>query len=227
MRALLTAVVVCALCGGAWAADVVVEETPDAGPVAASPTFDGTLELKWDNGTRRWSWAWYTGAGCWAANDFDLSTISTYRTVKKMKFYTRDDWPNGRWDGIRVAFFDFRGSIPGSKLWPTAAGGYFFRPSGLHGHVWVEINVGWTCPTTAFVAAEEQFYNYPNCDPYAVDNNPTFLRHSWHYYQGTWEYVSLPAQYGPYYNVMIRVVVNDETVNVTPTSLGRVKALYH
>jgi hypothetical protein len=144
-----------------------------------------------------------------------------------MRFYTRDDWPDRGWDGFPVAFFDFRGSVPGSRLWPTSARGYFFEPSGLHGHVWVEINIGWTCPTTAFVAAEEQFYNHPNADPFAVDNNTVFMRHSWQYYGGQWSRVEFPPPYELYRNVMIRVVVDNETVAVKPTSLGRVKALYY
>jgi len=209
----------------AFAADYVAEGPGDPGAIMPSRA-DGTLELKWDNGTRRWSWAWYTGAGSWAGNDFDLSTLSTYRAIRKIRFYTRGNWPNNRWDGFRVAFFSFGGGIPGSRLWPTASPGYYFRPSAPTGHIWIDINIGWTCPTNAFVAAEEQLYNYPNCDPYAVDNNPVFLRHSWHYSGGNWEPVNFPAQYGPYYNVMLRVVVDDEAVTVTPTSLGRVRALY-
>jgi hypothetical protein len=112
-------------------------------------------------------------------------------------------------------------------LWPTAGGGYFFKPSGLEGHVWVEINVGWTCPATAFIAAQEQFYNWPNLDPWAVDSNPTFLRHSWQYYGGVWSPLSSAnIEIAPYYNLMLRVVVDNETLTVAPSSLGRVKALY-
>ncbi len=213
--------------GGAWSADCIVDGGPAAFAVSEAAGSDGTHELKWDNGTRRWSWAWYTGADTWVGNDFDLSTLSSYRAIRKIKFYTRDDWPNHGWDGFRVAFFDFRGSVPGSRLWPTSGSGYFFKPSGLHGHCWVIINIGWTCPATAFVAAEEQFYNYPNCDPYAVDNNTVFMRHSWRYLSGKWEPISFSPPYDAYRNVMLRVFVDDETVNVSPTSLGRVKALYY
>jgi hypothetical protein len=211
----------------AWGADCVVEGS--VGDAVASAAFeaDGTLELKWDNGNRRWSWAWYTGAGSWVGNDFNISTLSSYRAIRKTKFYTRDNWPNAVWDGFRVAFYDFPGSVPGSRLWPTSGGGYFFKPSGLHGHVWVEINIGWTCPTTAFVAAQEQLYNYPNCDPYAVDSNTNFMRHSWRYYAGQWSPVEFSPPYHQYRNVMIRVVVDNETLAVKPTSLGRVKALYY
>ena len=215
---------VSAAAAGVWAADAAV----DGGAYAAAPRVaactDDTLELGWDNGTRRWNIAWYSGAGAWVGNDFNLSTISAYRALSKIKFYTRSNWPNAQWDGFRVGVFDFSGSVPGSLLWPTG-GGYFFKPSGLSGHVWVEVNVGWTCPATAFVAAQEQFYNWPNCDPWAVDSNPTFLRHSWQYYGGSWSTISSP-NIAPYFNLMLRVVVDNETLALKPASIGRVKALY-
>ncbi len=212
---------------GAWSADCIVDGAPLRYTAPAPAGSDASLELTWDNGTRRWSVGWYTGADAWVGNDFDLSTISGYRAIGKVKFYTRSNWPNSQWDGFRLAFFNFRGSVPGSRLWPTASGGYFFKPSGLQGHVWVECPVGWTCPSTSFVAAEEQFYNWPYCDPWTVDNNPTFRRHSWNYYAGQWGPLSqVNVEISPYYNLMLRVVVDDETVGVAPTSLGRVKALY-
>jgi len=139
----------------AWGADCVVEGgTGDAVTLAAYGT-DDQLELSWDNGARQWSMAWYTGAGSWVGNDFDLATISTYRALEKVRFYTRDNWPNAQWDGFRVGIYTFA-SVPGSLMWPTSGGGYFFKPSGLHGHIWVEINIGWTCPTDARRCARER-----------------------------------------------------------------------
>jgi len=208
----------------AWGADFVVETVPSAPAVREAAATDDAVELSWDNGTRQWSMAWYTGAGAWVGNDFDLATISTYRAVEKVRFYTRDNWPNAQWDGFRVGFYDFKGAVPGSRLWPTSGVGYFFKPSGLHGHVWVEINIGWTCPTTAFVAAVEQFYNHPDCDPFALDSNRTFRGHSWQYYEGQWK---PNTGYQGYRNVMLRVIVDNSTLAVTPTSVGRVKALYY
>jgi hypothetical protein len=205
------------------AADFVVEPAPPAtgGDV---PAYDATMELKWDNGTRRWSIAWYTGAGAWVGNDFDISTISTYHAIEKVRFYSRDNWPNTGWDGFRVGIYNFS-SVPGSLLWPTAGGGYFFKPSGLQGHIWVDIAIGWTCPSTAFVVAVEQYYNYPNCDPYALDTNTTFQRHSWQYYQGSWSPLEV-ASFPEWRNLMLRAVVNNSTLGVAPASLGRVKALF-
>lgn len=222
-RMLALGVAVLASVLAAAAADVVVEGAPGAPGPACEPARDAQVELSWDNGTLSYSIAWYTGAGSWVGNDFNISTISTYRAVEKIRFYTRDNWPNSQWDGFRVAFYNFS-AVPGSMLWPTGGGGYFFKPSGLNGHIWVDIKIGWTCPATAFVAAVEQFYNYPNMDPFALDTNLTFLQHTWQYYGGSWS----PLNVGtiPYRNLMLRVVVDNETLAVGPASLGRVKALY-
>jgi hypothetical protein len=227
MKGVVLCLAAASAAAGVWAADAAVDGGAYAAAPAVAACTDDTLELGWDNGTRRWNVGWYTGAGSWVANDFDLATISTYRALSKIKFYTRSNWPNAQWDGFRVGVFNFSGSVPGSLMWPTGGGGYFFKPSGLSGHVWVEINVGWTCPVTAFAAAQEQFYNWPNCDPWAVDTNPTFLRHSWQYYGGSWSPLSSASiEIAPYYNLMLRVVVDNETLGVAPASLGRVKALY-
>lgn len=211
--------------GAAWGADCVVEQAPAAGSVCAAAATDDQLELSWDNGTRRWSLAWYTGADAWVGNDFNLSTISAYRAIEKVRYYTRDDWPNTQWDGFRVAIYNFS-AVPGSRLWPTSGSGYFFKPSGLHGHIWVDVAIGWTCPSAAFFAAVEQFYNYPGCDPMAIDANPTFRGHSWQYYQGQWGPFE-QFNIAPYRNIMVRVVVDNTTLHLTATSMGRVKALYY
>ena len=64
------------------------------------------------------------------------------------------------------------------------------------------------------------------CEPFRIDDNPTFLGHSWIYLQGSWNPFK-QANIAPYRNVMIRVVVNNSTLGVAPESLGRVKALYY
>ncbi|NIT36337.1 MAG: hypothetical protein GTN49_07530 [candidate division Zixibacteria bacterium] len=217
-----------------WAADVAVDGGPSsAAPAFASPTAcdQATMELMWDNGQRRWSLAWYTAAGIWVGNDFNLSTLKTkYTKILKYKYYTRGAWPNKGWDGMRFAFYNFVGGVPASMLWPTSGGGYFFKPSaGIEGHIWVEFDVNWNCPSPAFVAAQEQFYNHPNCDPWSVDNNLTFSGHSWLYSQGTWSKYQVSGVSAPYRNVMVRVWVEPgiEFPGVAPSSIGRVKALYY
>ena len=222
------------VCAGAWAADVAVDGGSYAAPAYAAPTpYDqATMELKWDNGLRRWSVAWYTGAGSWVANEFNVSTLKTkYAKILKYKYYTRGAWPNEGWDGMRFAFYNFVGGVPASMLWPTSGSPYFFKPSaGIQGHIWVEFDVNWTCPSRTFVAGQEQFYNNPNCDPFSVDNNTTFMGHSWKYYEGAWAlYESTSPGFGPYRNLMIRVWVEPgiEFPGVAPSSIGRVKALYY
>jgi hypothetical protein len=233
-RWVVLALGVLAVSGAAWAVDAAVEGgyAGGAAGIYAPHGFDqSTLELKWDNGTRRWSVAWYTGAGAWVGNDFNVSTLKTsYVKILKFKMYTRDNWPNQSWDGFRIGFYNFGGGVPGSMLWPTSGTGYFFKPSGAGGHVWVETDINWTCPSTRFVACEEQFYNWPNCDPWGVDNNPTFLAHSWNYYGGTWGPLSTASiDIAPYYNLMVRIWVETgvEFPGVAPSSIGRVKALYY
>lgn len=207
--------------GGALGADVVVEGGASPPRAVAASETDDQLELKWDSGTHRWNMAWYTGADTWVGNDFNLSTISTYRAIEKVRFYSRSNWPNIGWDGFRVAIYDFKGAVPGSLLW----GPKFVVPTGATG--WKEFSVGWTLPSGVdkFVAGQEQFYNYPNCEPFLLDNNPTFLRHSWRYVSGLWRPMS--SSVDPYRNLMIRVIVNNATLALTPTSIGRVKALYY
>ena len=218
------------VCGAAWAVDAAIEggHSPAAGVYAPPARDQSTLELAWDNGTRRWSVGWYTGAGSWVGNEFDASTLKTsYVKILKFKMYTRDNWPNQGWDGFRIGFYSFGGGIPGSMLWPTGGSGYFFKPSSGTGHVWVECDIDWTCPSVKFVACEEQFYNYPTCDPFSVDINDTYLGHSWEYYGGTWGPLSTSGD--PYQNLMVRVWVEtgQEFPGVAPSSIGRVKALYY
>ena len=218
--------------GSSWGADVALDGGGNAahGFMAAAPYNPATMELAWDNGLRRWSIAWYTGSDSWVGNDFDASTLkTTYAKILKYKYYTRGNWPNEGWDGMRFAFFSFKGGVPGSMLWPTSGSPYFFKPSGgIQAHIWVEFDVNWTCPSVKFVAAQEQFYNYPTCDPFSVDNNTVFRGHSWEYYEGSWS--PFESSTDPIYrNLMIRVWVEPGQTfpGVAPSSIGRVKALYY
>ena len=222
MKSVLAFVVTASLAAAAWGADCVVER---AAPTVAAPepaATDDTLELKWDSGTVRWWLAWYTGADTWIGTEFDISTISGYAAIQAIKLQARSDWPNGKWDGFRLGIFNFAGGVPGSLLW----GPKFVVPTGSTG--WKEFSVGWTLPfgVTRFLPGMEQYYNFPNCEPFGIDNNPTSMGHSWQYMRGSWapfESMSI----APYRNIMIRVIVSNSTLAVTPTSIGRVKALYY
>lgn len=201
-----------------WGADLAVEVAAPQ-PAAAEPPAPATPEtheLKWDSGNRGISLYWYTGAGSWVGNDFDISTIATYNTIRYIRMFTTGSY------GMRYGIFGF-GAIPGSLLW----GPYFYRPTTGSGWRWVDVPVNWTLPpaTRKFVAAAEQYYNYPYCDGFALDNNPTFMWHSWQYYQGAWSPMEGYPSY-PYRNLMLRVVVAADNADVAPMSFGRVKALY-
>lgn len=222
MKSVLAFVVTASLAAAAWGADCVVERTAPT-PAAPDPEgTDDTLELKWDSGVLRWSMAWYTGRDAWVGNEFDISTLSGYRAVHAIKLYTRSDWPNVGWDGFRLGVFNFAGGVPGSLLW----GPKFVVPTGSTG--WKEFSVGWTLPsgTNKFLPGMEQYYNYPTCEAFSIDNNPTSLGHSWMYSSGSWAPFR-QTSIAPYTCLMIRVIVNNSTLAVTPTSIGRVKALYY
>jgi hypothetical protein len=188
----------------------------------------GLYELGYDTGSKALQLAWYTGAGFWVGNDFDVSTLKTkHNIVREIKYFTSPHWPNGRYDGFRIALFEFSSGLPGAKLWPTSTEGRFVKPAGDEGFktFWVNYYLG----TKKFVAAVEQFYDYPDCDPYYCDGNATFLAHSWQKEpEQNWVPLAGKNPY-PYRNLMLRVIVRIcfSDIGVTPTSLGRVKALYY
>jgi hypothetical protein len=217
--------IIALLAAGVWAADLDAKEFTAGPNIVTSPGYDDTRELIWDNGGGRWWLAWYTGAGSWVGNDFDISTIKTYGGIKFIRYRTSPTWPNTGWDGFRFGVYSFAGGIPGSMMWPTSGGGYFFVPTGPEG--WKECAVTWVLPSGVrkFVAAMEQFYNNPNCDPYIVDSTTVFCGHCWQYYEGAW---SEHQGYQGYKNVGLRVVIdNEQNPAVIPMSAGRVKALYY
>ncbi len=212
------------LSGAAFGAEYVIgaEEGTAADPLPR----DREYELKWDTGVPRYSICWYTGAGSWVVNDFDVSTLkSSHVLLTRLGVYSQSAWPNRRWDGFRIALYAFH-RIPGAMIWPESGRPKFVKPSGPKGWKW--FNVNWVLPGRhhAFMAGMEQYYDYPNSDPFSVDDNPTFRAHSWHRYQGVW--CIFPFGW-LYRNIMIRVYV--ETGHTFPgvqsTSIGRVKALYY
>jgi len=223
MRKLRAALLATFLCvGGAWGADYVVERVPEAAATQGSAGYDTEFELKWDDGRPTWFMTWRTGAGSWVANDFDISTLHVGWWIKTIKVMTGASWPNGRWDGFRLGVFTFSGGLPASRL----HGPKFVKGSGA-GYRWCGFNFGmyeWALlGHKRFVVAVEQYYNHPDCDPYVLDANRTFQRHSWQYQGEKWEPL---VGYWGYRNLMLRVVIND-LMAVAPASVGRVKALYY
>ncbi len=197
------------LAAGAWGADYVVERAPYS---------DATVELKWDSGTVSMYLYQTVGENLWLGNDFDIATISTYSHLRTVRLNASAN--PGPWNGARLGVYAFAGGAPGSLLWgPTLVVG---TKEG-----WNDFNIGWTLPkgVTSFLAAVEQYYDYPNNDSIAVDDVRTPTGHTWIYFYTFWRKFNSPSGYS---NVMVRVVMDDEHPHaVVPMSLGRVKALYH
>lgn len=211
------------LCAAAvWGADVTAEVVSSGAEAVALPAYDGEFELKWDDGRPTWSMIWVKGADSWVGNGFDISTLGGSWWIKTIKVMSGASWPNGQWDGFRLGVFTFSGSLPG----PLLHGPAFVKGSGA-GYGWCGFDFGmwaWSLyDYKRFVIAVEQYYNYPDCDPYVLDGNPVFQGHSWQCQGGKWEPLIGMAGYR---NLMLRVVISD-LMAVGPTSLGRVKALYY
>ena len=206
----------------AWGADVAAEVVSSGTEAVELPAYDAEFELKWDDGRPTWFMSWNTGADSWVGNDFDISTLGASWWIETIKVMSGASWPNGRWDGFRLGVFTFSGGLPGSRL----HGPRSVRGSGA-GDRWCGFNFGmWEWALGGhkrFVVAVEQYYNHPNCDPYILDGNRRFQGHSWQCQGGKWEPLVGIAGYR---NLMLRVIIND-LMAVSPTSLGRVKALYY
>jgi hypothetical protein len=222
-------VIALAVAAAAFAADVNIHAAGGGGShFAPSSNAPGTTELSWDNGTWKYLVWWTTGEGSWVGNDFDLSTVNGTR-LEKVRLLSSAQWPNDSWEGFNLALYDLRTGTPGSMMWPASGEGSYYKPAGVTGTAWVEVPVGWVTTAPKFVAAVEQFYNHPNCDPFAVDTNPTFLKHSWMYCAGIpWRYMTEVAS-DPYFNLMLRLTVSDGVGRgvAVPTSWGRIKAAYY
>jgi hypothetical protein len=181
----------------------------------------GEYELKWDDGTLG---AFFqvrgVGEGYWLGNDFNAGTLGN--TVVRLRA-TAAKSDNGRWDGFRVALFAFDG-VPGSIIWPESGVPKFVLPSSTNNWSWVEVSVNWTLPAgkTAFVAAHEVYYYYPDNDEYCFDHSPAYPGHTWNAYPGRNWYNYTQPYLG---TLMMRAVVAGGTA-VSPGSLGRVKALF-
>ncbi|UCH78726.1 MAG: hypothetical protein JSU81_01890 [Candidatus Coatesbacteria bacterium] len=179
-------------------------------------------ELKWDTGVPGASLVCINvGLGFWWGNDFDVSTLNT-RYLDRIKINSSPVLENGQWDGFRIAIWDIR-SVPAGIIWPTSGVPRFVKGRGEGYNVWCEFDVGWTLPpgVNTFVAAQEQFFIPPHCDPFIFDDDNVREPHTW--FKGPkdpWVNQSLHG-----HTLMLRVIMKGE-VSVEPTSIGRVKALY-
>lgn len=179
-------------------------------------------ELKWDTGSARASVVCVNVGDFWWGNDFDVSTLNA-RYVDRIKITSSPQLQNGQWDGFRIAIWDIR-AVPAEIIWPESGVPKFVKGSGRGLVVWCEFDVGWTLPPglNTFIAAQEQFFLPPNCDPFIFDDAVKVKTHTWFRSlpQYIWENRSWEG-----HTLMLRVIMQGE-VSVTPTSVGRVKALY-
>lgn len=220
---------------GSVNADTLFSLDGPAESVGDVPVFV-TDELSWDSGRRSYSLCWYEGRENWLAVDFDASEISPTPYITKIRFFTRDDWPNEGYDGFKVAIFPFEDDEPGSiknPIWPENGEPQLFEPTGLpHGDVWADIQVGWTSPSSLFVIGVNQYYDEPDCDPLALDDNITPSGHNWMYVNNAWAPFDPSSLNIEYENIMIRVEVQGSGTGSTteqaiaPASLGKIKTLF-
>ena len=212
------AALIVASVAGAWSADNTVGRAPSCFRAPAAAGRDETRELKWDNGVWR-TYVMFVGAtGTRFANDFDVSTLPAFTYLRTLRLHMKPGPPER--PGARLGVYAWAGGVPGTLVW---------GPKDVEASVegWNDFAVTWSLPKGAykFLAAVEQIHAHPGCASFGVDTNSTFVGHSWLYYRGSWGLLQVQ---GTYYNLMLRVVVDDEHgPAVTPTSVGRVKALYY
>ena len=191
----------------------------------AATALAAEYELQWANGVLRYAVHFRNGKDTWAGIDFDTSTLKTTKWRLKRVRANLGWTTNERWDGMRLAIFDMAGGKPGKIIWPKSGTPKFVMPYGTPRYIcsWCEFPVGCELPLHKFVVALEQFYNHPNCDSFGVGHGRGFAeRHTWFKYWNTdWEITPIGVW-------MFRAVVAGPTnISVAPTSLGRVRALYH
>jgi len=213
----------------ALSADIGLRIEGPAEPDDGNPHVYVTEELSWDSGQKSYSICWYESSNRWLAVDFDASEISATPIITKVRFFTRDDWPNEGYDGFGVAIFSWFNDEPGDIIWPETGDAQDFVPGGLpHGDVWADMQVNWLCNNPRFVIAVNQYYDEPDCDPLALDDNETPTEHSWMYVTKKWEPFDPSSLNIDYANLMIRAVVQDMGTEhaFATASFGQIKALY-
>ncbi|UCH77869.1 MAG: hypothetical protein JSU81_09100 [Candidatus Coatesbacteria bacterium] len=191
----------------------------------AVPALGAEHELQWDNGVFRIAVHYQYGEGTWAGLDFDTSTLKTSNWRLKRVRANLGWTGNERWDGMRLAIFDMAGGKPGKIIWPKTGTPKLVMPYGTPRLIctWCEFGVGYDLPAPKFVVALEQYLDHPNCDSYGLGYGRGFAeKHTWLKYRNTkWELTGMGVW-------MLRAVVAGPTnIGVSPTSLGRVKALYY
>jgi hypothetical protein len=121
---------------------------------------------------------------------------------------------------MRFAIFSYKG-VPGDIIWPVSGTPAYAVGSGA-GWQWFDVPVNFELPLgmTSFLAGQEQYYNEGHADPWLCDTGPA-QGHTW----VKWPPRHWEKQEDSLHNLMLRAVVSRDS-DVSPTSFGRVKALY-
>ncbi|MGD8718308.1 MAG: hypothetical protein PVH29_05740 [Candidatus Zixiibacteriota bacterium] len=193
--------------------------------VLITSSFGAQYVLRWDNGVFSGTCHFGKGENTWAGIDYDTSTLegSSWRLTKVRA--NLGIGSNERWDGMRLAVFDMAGGKPGKIIWPENG-----TPKSVIGYgtvnryvaTWCEFPVKFDLPSEKFVVALEQHHDDPLCDNFGLGYGRGFAeQHTWlNYWNSGWDTTGMGVW-------MLRAVVRSTDDSVEPTSMGRVKALYH
>ncbi|MCP4230719.1 MAG: hypothetical protein GY771_11320 [bacterium] len=193
-----------------------------------SPLQKGQIELKYDSGIPYVIVAFNNGVDMWVGNDFDTTEHSTgYPRIDSIRLYCYDAWPPpAGFDGSYLAIYDYTNGAPGDMIWPTDSNPMWIVPSD---NGFQDFTVDWQTTTRTFVTANNQYNDYPNCDPFLTDDNLVDQNHSWVASDSTWQRFkdndSLQDTTNGYNNLMMRVIITPST-EIESSSLGGIKAMY-
>jgi hypothetical protein len=186
----------------------------------AAPSYLTSLELSHDNGYIFGQYAYYNGAGCYAAVQFEAPSGGPWY-LNGIKYYVWVGWPDQIFQGFGVGCWKMESGTPGALVWPedgvvmynpNTAGNWIVQP------VDPNFNLAQNCPD-GFVVGIDFLYSNPYCDAFGIDDTGPGA-YDWAYYNGVWDA-------GPYGKGSARALVNDiGNPGVETTTLGQMRALY-
>jgi hypothetical protein len=200
----------------------------DGNEFFSTPARKGQVELKYDSGIPYVIVAFNNGADMWVGNDFNTSDHSSgYPRIDSIRWYCYDAWPPPPgFDGSYLAIYNFTNGAPGSMIWPTDSNPMWIVPSD---NGFQDFTVDWRTTTHTFVAANNQYNDFPYCDPFLTDDNLVDQNHSWVASGSTWQRFkdndALQETTGGYNNLMMRVIITPSS-EIESDSLGGIKAMY-
>lgn len=192
------------------------------------PLSPGQIEISYDSGIPYVIVAFQNGVDMWVGNDFDTSGYGTgYPRIDSIRWYCYDAWPPpAGFDGSYLAIYDYVSGTPADIIWPIDGNPMWVVPSD---NGFRDFTVDWQTTTHTFVAANNQYNDYPNCDPFLTDDNLTDQNHSWVASGSNWQRfkdnANLQETTGGYNNLMLRMLITPSS-EIESNSLGNIKAMY-